>query len=767
MRSEVPADGLCVRDRRGEVATGLQKPVDGYSVVRTLFEQGGRSRPRPGHRAAMTQTDLRADDAQVMNSAQLRHRTFRRPLEHAASRFFRDRGVPTIRSRPYIPLQPSRRAAAAAAEDPIPSASWHVNMLDAEVISAIEGWRCATEELQGNVALHGFLHHGLSSQAMAFNLVGHLLARDDVDALEGAFAAVGVPWPGPGATATLEYEDRAVFHEKQNQPTSIDLVIRPKSGASNPSIFVEVKLVEEGFGGCSQVQSRQGRPAVCSGDNPLRALGGCASVCPLSRIGRTYWQRLEEQGVLTEAHRAASRCPMADDYQFFRELGFALHRGGHFVLLVDARNPAFVAQPDDPARAGARDRLTKDLPAAIRANVRLVTVQDAVEAIRATGRHRDWIERFAAKYALDDTIASGGDKMAADTTADTTVSPVGGGFTPAVLSPIRAYLDTASLRLPSKVDWRLVADDDGVSVVEVAMSHAQLDENLQGNEAAAPTFALCLAYWLEQSRGQPVRARLRLVDAPPADARACNTWLHGRRSLLVLDAYRRALGDRFSVVGPGAVLSWQWPEEPILNAATGARARQASAHKAVDSEHHLEVAFANDPAIRRTFSELVEPIEPIERQLPVGLFAGRVAKATSWLPHGSSQVDAWAVSADGQTLHLFELKVASNVTLGILPEALSYAWLLHWATEAPPAGPRICGTGAAFERIAKAKRVIVWLTAPRLHPLLGPGPGGASPLDRLNHGLAASGVGIAVLPIAFGADDGVTLGTPRWHGVSL
>jgi hypothetical protein len=76
-----------------------------------------------------------------------------------------------------------------------------------------------------------------------------MAGRNDLRPLKSALLELGVPWPADGATAEFEYEDREVFNERQAQPTSIDCVI---GDASSPgALFIECKLVETGFGGCS------------------------------------------------------------------------------------------------------------------------------------------------------------------------------------------------------------------------------------------------------------------------------------------------------------------------------------------------------------------------------------------------------------------------------------------------------------------------------------------------------------------------------------
>jgi len=95
--------------------------------------------------------------------------------------------------------------------------------------------------------LQKYLHHGLSSQAMAFNLIGPLIVRNDLGPLKIAIERLGIDWPGGDVAAVFEHDDRSVFNEDNGQPTSIDIIL---SGTCN-SLFIEAKLVEREFGGCS------------------------------------------------------------------------------------------------------------------------------------------------------------------------------------------------------------------------------------------------------------------------------------------------------------------------------------------------------------------------------------------------------------------------------------------------------------------------------------------------------------------------------------
>jgi POLQ-like helicase len=301
-----------------------------------------------------------------------RHEAYERRLRDTAARWFASRGHPVQSKYPYILAEWDR---------------WPENIILPDVADYIAETRRDCEARSVPFPLHKYIHHGLSSQAMLFNLVGPMVVRRDLAPLQTAFAAAGIPWPGDGAAATFEVEDRAVFNEGSGQPTSIDLVIAGDGSALG--LYVEAKMVEREFGGCSVFEQGD-----CDGMNPAAD----PSLCYLHYIGRGYWQRMAEHGGLQGALIESPVCLMAGYYQFFRELLFAVHKGGTFVLLYDCRNPTFVR--GETGGRGLWPFLVSLLPDALRARVKSVTMQEVFDAVKATGRHYDWTPSFAEKYGL-------------------------------------------------------------------------------------------------------------------------------------------------------------------------------------------------------------------------------------------------------------------------------------------------------------------------------------------------------------------------------
>ena len=304
----------------------------------------------------------------------MRFSDFRKHMERSATQWFAQR---------ELMVRPKARYILESRD------SWPDNLILPELAEHIRQQR-------GGFPLHKWAHHGLSSQAMLFNLLLPLIERAAVDDLRPAFA--GLPWP-EGAGLRLEVEDRMVFNENRGQPTSLDAAIE----GDGPTLFIEAKLVEPGFGGCGQLELGE-----CDGRTPVSD----HALCPLHRAGRSYWTRFEEVGLVLDH---GPLCAMAKNYQFFREVAFALHKGGHLVLLVHDDNPAFWSEE---GTRGLWPLLVGMVPEPQRQRLHRVTLRSVVDALRTTGQHDDWLADFEQRYGLvrtqgaDDVLAELPDLLA-------------------------------------------------------------------------------------------------------------------------------------------------------------------------------------------------------------------------------------------------------------------------------------------------------------------------------------------------------------------
>jgi len=297
---------------------------------------------------------------------------FQRQMQDAAASWFAERGYPVRSKQKYILANP---------ED------WPKNIILPEVVEQINTIKADHDSRGHGFALHKYLHHGLSSQAMIFNLIVPLMVRDDLVLLNDALTRIGLQASSPVSTAILEYEDRSVFNEDSGQPTSIDLVLGDDT--RSPLLFVEFKFTESEFGGCSVFASGD-----CDGRNPAAN----PNLCYLHFIGREYWIRLWEQGFLAGPIASQKLCILAQYYQFFRVLLFALHHDRPFVLMYDECNPAFVSQ-GTPGVRGLVPFLMTFVPDKHQDKVGLLSIQDVVHEIKASGHH-SWVAVFEKKYGL-------------------------------------------------------------------------------------------------------------------------------------------------------------------------------------------------------------------------------------------------------------------------------------------------------------------------------------------------------------------------------
>lgn len=304
-----------------------------------------------------------------------RRRRFQKELQDAATRWFADKGFPADKRYPYILDRWD---------------NWPKNIILPEVSDLIKKVRDERDPTDA-FPLHRYIHHGLSSQAMLFNLIGPMMVSQDYSPLKVALGNEGIKYPTGNVEAQFEVEDRQVFAEDSGQPTSLDLALRGDDPAD--ALYIECKLSEAKFGGCSVFAD-----ADCDGRNPSRQLDSCY----LHHIGRLYWSLLEKHGFLDTPVGTDSSCVLVNHYQFFREFLFAVEKGGRFVLLCDERNPAFYCKHEtNPRRTrGLMEYLQTLIPQHLQSKIAHVTIQQVMSSLRQVGGHDHWMDEFERKYGL-------------------------------------------------------------------------------------------------------------------------------------------------------------------------------------------------------------------------------------------------------------------------------------------------------------------------------------------------------------------------------
>ena len=302
-----------------------------------------------------------------------RHKQFSKILREAAAAWFKEKQISKTHPRKPFCLAEWN--------------DWRKNVILPEVVMYIEEQSMYAREKNKPFPLHKYLHHGMSSQAMVFNLIGPLITRGDYTPLSDVLKSKNVSGADDIAEAVFEYEDRNVFNEDTGQPTSIDIVLKNANGY--PRIFIESKFEEKEFGGCSVF-----RDGDCSGMNPI----GLENDCFLHFIGRTYWEKMAKHGI-TKSVRTDRQCLFIAHYQFFREVLFAIEKGGTFVLLSDERSPVFQFQAEGKMK-GLMPFLSSFLPVQLQDKVVSISTQEIVDAIERYNKHHDWVFEFNKKYGM-------------------------------------------------------------------------------------------------------------------------------------------------------------------------------------------------------------------------------------------------------------------------------------------------------------------------------------------------------------------------------
>lgn len=265
---------------------------------------------------------------------------------------------------------------------------WYKNLLTDLVVKYINQQKDTARN--GSVAypIHKYIHHGLSSQAMLFNLFGEPLINNDYAFFQEVFGFADIRIDDR-YQLKFEHYNRDTFKEYSQQPTSIDFTVLAKDkDAGLKSIFVEAKYVEAEFGGCSAIKAGE-----CDGLNPVDD----HSLCYLTDKKRNYWEIMRKHG-LDAAFKNTPICPFTIYYQFYRELMFALENNGYFVMLVDRRNPVFHKQTSKGKIRGLIPVLMNQLPANIQKEISVIYIQDVLPLLEKYGYK--WVGEFREKYGM-------------------------------------------------------------------------------------------------------------------------------------------------------------------------------------------------------------------------------------------------------------------------------------------------------------------------------------------------------------------------------
>jgi hypothetical protein len=265
-----------------------------------------------------------------------------------------------------------------------------------------------------------------------------------------------------------------------------------------------------------------------------------------------------------------------------------------------------------------------------------------------------------------------------------------------ILKELRARAEISNLALPKHLH---LEEQNGVVTISLAAAPRSVTANMQqdasafegwaiGLKAVVPEWNFCLK-WAE-----PTNA---------ADG-------HYQRFLYRVKKFSAYYSDWFSVAQGCSTQALLIKDNAtyLLNAPSEMGSRRAN-----DSVLHAENVIENkiitdgDSPLKHTFK-----IDPLERQLPVGVFCGKVGKKTAIFTRGKSAVDIWGITSANE-LVIFELKAPKNKKVGAISELFFYAMIL-----ADEQAGLLTREGPLGELLRKTTSLKALLLASAVHPLI-------------------------------------------------
>jgi hypothetical protein len=261
-------------------------------------------------------------------------------------------------------------------------------------------------DASSEIAVHDFIGHIASSQALCWNIVLPMKKHDNFSPLFKVLNRVLAEENmasdfdfGIETTEVLELNVGQDLGEDGKAATSIDLYLRTPQGKV---CAVEFKLTEPDFGRCKLPRDKSGK---CDGNygslNNIENNNGY--LCYLAMRGRRYWH-LGGQYSLLNPTRVNKPCPLNTYYQALRNLMVAKKRSqessdkeirGIFILAADERNAAFWGP--DSHYASFKEYL-EEVRGKYVPDVFRISVRDIVDSF--SGSLSQYKEYFGVKYGF-------------------------------------------------------------------------------------------------------------------------------------------------------------------------------------------------------------------------------------------------------------------------------------------------------------------------------------------------------------------------------
>lgn len=210
------------------------------------------------------------------------------------------------------------------------------------------------------------------------------------------------------------------------------------------------------------------------------------------------------------------------------------------------------------------------------------------------------------------------------------------------------------VELPSGIEWH------GRGSLRIHLPASTVVANVQSNEAAFEGWLLALRAWCGLSHAE-------LAWTPPAK----QDDPHYQRFLYRVEHFHRLFDDWFEVVTTDALAhSRLRPGGDYRLNVAGVPSKAPPLAGEAGIEWDLAHG-SRQPAMLNRFQ-----LDGVQRQFPVGLFAGEPRRGGEILTAKKSAIDLVGWRSAAQTFCLFELKAGENRPLGAVSELFLYAMML-------------------------------------------------------------------------------------------
>ncbi len=258
-----------------------------------------------------------------------------------------------------------------------------------------------------------------------------------------------------------------------------------------------------------------------------------------------------------------------------------------------------------------------------------------------------------------------------------------------------------NIKLPQDINFKLIGRD-----VQFNISSSAVCKNMQEDRTSFEGWALVLKRW-----GKFENVFLSW-DIPQTFQNA-REERHYQRFLFRVDCFAKHLDSWFKISK-----SSKSALDDLVTNGSGTFYINCPSDRKNEHEPQLKEGILEKRFIDSDLKEELKQItnaKDIDRQLPVGVFKGKVRRDSAIFSHGKSAIDLWGLSNDNKLL-LFELKAETNKKVGILSEILFYVFLMKKVKDREfQLSPK---SKQKFETLSQVNKIKGYLLAFSLHRLI-------------------------------------------------